>query len=50
MIPHTCQEPLSQNEIIVTGGDSWLSPNTNADVIIMDTVRKTNNPCILLKI
>ena len=49
-VPHTAQEPLSQNEIIVIGGDSWNYPNMNADSIIIDTVRNIRNLCILLQI
>ena len=43
-------EPLSQNEIIVIGGDSWSSPNTNADSVIMDNVRKIKTSCDLFQI
>ena len=48
--PHTCLEPLSQSEIIVTGGDSFNTPSADADTIIMDTVRNTGNSYVLLKI
>ena len=36
--PHTYLEPLSETEIIVTGGDSLNYPNRNADSVIIDTV------------
>ena len=37
-IPHTSLEPLSQTEIIVTGGDSYSFPKQKADSVIIETV------------
>ena len=38
VIPHTSLEPLSRNEIIVIGGDSYGNPSQDADSVIIDTV------------